>query len=329
MQPLNKTDNNKNVYRFIVWFIAGLFAGIFITYFIVSSKKTTSGDSNTALLLKETDSLKAEFVSLQNVNSEYSSILEKSNLDTIQLYHLDSLNILITRRELGFLEHLDNIEIANSNAHNTSSALLKNIVDGFRTAARQSSALNSIRNSFNIGNTNYSFSQSMLAAMQRELRAKEVELVTAQKQVAGNRDTVSVNRTTSIIPTDSAAGSLITALRRRNDVLATANKKFQTDIQQLRNQTVNKNAQTGVNTNPVSTQSNKYVSEQISLAEADCYLTRADANQIISNARQRTELLQNALKILNPLMNSENDVIRKQVQTKLAELKRIAANNHD
>ena len=65
------------------------------------------------------------------------------------------------------------------------------------------------------------------------------------------------------------------------------------------------------------------------LSTVDCNLSRVDVNQIISNARQRRELLKQAMEILNSLKNSSNPEVVKIAQEKTAQLNRIAATVRD
>jgi len=70
----------------------------------------------------------------------------------------------------------------------------------------------------------------------------------------------------------------------------------------------------------------KTLSADLNFSQVDCNLTRADAKQIISNARQRRELLNEALTILNNLTKSENPEIRKKAAEKISALNYIAKN---
>ena len=64
-------------------------------------------------------------------------------------------------------------------------------------------------------------------------------------------------------------------------------------------------------------------------ARIDCNLTRTDAQQIISNARQRKELLSESLVMLNSLSKSPDADIQKKAKEKIVRLKRIASTLHD
>jgi chromosome segregation ATPase len=64
-------------------------------------------------------------------------------------------------------------------------------------------------------------------------------------------------------------------------------------------------------------------------AKIDCNLSRADAQQIISNARQRKELLSESLAMLNSLSTSGDAGIQKRAKEKIVRLNHIATALHD
>ncbi len=67
----------------------------------------------------------------------------------------------------------------------------------------------------------------------------------------------------------------------------------------------------------------------LNFASIDCNLTRADARKIISNSRQRKELLADALRSLQDLSRSGNTDVQKKAKEKLAELNQIASTVRD
>ena len=68
---------------------------------------------------------------------------------------------------------------------------------------------------------------------------------------------------------------------------------------------------------------------ELRLARVDCNLTRVDAAQIISNSRQRKELLSEASGILTSLSKYEDADIKKKVHDKITRLNQVAANSRD
>jgi hypothetical protein len=71
------------------------------------------------------------------------------------------------------------------------------------------------------------------------------------------------------------------------------------------------------------------LSEELRFAQVDCNLSRADARQIVYNARQRKDLLTDALTTLNDLARSPDPDVQKKAKEKLGRLRMIASTVHD
>jgi len=67
----------------------------------------------------------------------------------------------------------------------------------------------------------------------------------------------------------------------------------------------------------------------LQLATVDCSLTRADATQSISSAKQRKLLLSEASSILTDLSATGSAEVKRKAQEKIARLNQIAANTRD
>jgi hypothetical protein len=70
-------------------------------------------------------------------------------------------------------------------------------------------------------------------------------------------------------------------------------------------------------------------SEELLFAQADCNMSRADSRQIVYNARQRKDLLMDALTTLNGLARSPHAEIQTKAKAKIAQLRTIASTIHD
>ncbi len=330
-----QSPGNKKNGRLIILFCAGLLAGALIAIIIQAAyQKNKRPQDDTTRLIYQTDSLQSRFGRLLQANEKYAAVLSNKNLDSSGLQILDSLNVLIAHSEVNFLTYLDSLEKKNTGYDKNTFNLLTRIIDGYRDAVYQSTALDTTRNLFNIGNTNFSFDQNMLSNMQDELRTREIEIINLNNLLYANKISIPnkfpLDYKSMIKQQDSVLNNVLVSERRRNENLKDYNNKLKSDNENLNAalQTLhNSNTQSGVMDAVIV--SKQELNEQVNLAKADCYMTRADARQIISNAKQREELLENALQILNTLSQSGNTSIRQQAQTKLKTLKTIAANNHD
>jgi len=68
---------------------------------------------------------------------------------------------------------------------------------------------------------------------------------------------------------------------------------------------------------------------ELNFAKIDCNLARADAQQIISNARQRKELLTEALTMLRTMEGNTDATIQKKAKEKILRLNQVAKTLHD
>ncbi len=339
MQSAYKPSIKKNNWPGIILFIAGLIAGMLIIYFFKADSGTSTHENNYDNVIKlssQSDSLQLKFDNILGLNKKYASFLTNKNLDSTQLQVLDSLNVLITHSQIVFLETLDNLQINGSSVYDRNSfGLLQRITNGYRSALEQSDAINAIRNAFNIGNTNYSFDQNMLNNMQNELKDKQTQIVGLSSKLYINKNMKkfdSSNNYNSIIKQqDSVINVSLQAQKKKNENLISYDKKLKIENDILSNQVKSLSSSSNTQNQIITTSmiSKQDLDAQLNLAKADCYLIRADASQIISNSKQRRDLLENALQILNTLSQSNNISIKQAAQSKLSELKTIASNNHD
>ncbi len=336
--PTTNTSNKKNNGLPVILFITGLIAGILITFFLKSFFNKTEPVSNSNNLLnlsRQSDSLQSKFNTILFLNKKYASLISNKNIDSIQLQNLDSLNILITHNQLVFLENLDSLQISNSNVYDRSSyGLLQRITNSYRSALEESDAINSIRNSFNIGNTNYSFDQNIMNDIQNKLKEKDAQIADLSLKLSAYKNFAQTsspaNYSKLIKQQDSVINVLLLAQKKKNENLIDYNTKLKFENDKLTNELKTLNNSTAQNQVLTSSMVSKQnLNEQLSLAQVDCYLSRADARQIVSNSKQRKDLLENALKILKTLSQSNNASVKEAVQAKLTELKTIASNNHD
>ena len=71
------------------------------------------------------------------------------------------------------------------------------------------------------------------------------------------------------------------------------------------------------------------LSDELRFAQVDCNLSRADARQVVYNAKQRKDLLTDALTTLNDLARSQDPEVQKKARERLGLLRSIASSVHD
>lgn len=335
MKALNKLFSKKSISSSIALLLSGLLTGVILMFVINSGdRKSKEFSDNTVRLTMQTDNLLSGFTMLQQLSEDYASLLSDKSLDSIKLKELDSMNILITRKEIDFSALLDSLQSSNHGYDKSSSILFIKIIDSYRSAVSESKAIRTIRNSFNIGNTNFTFDQNTLYAMQNALHNKEVEIVQLNSKLYSNKNLATNNNKIDynnlFKQQESVVDKVLESQKKKNENLTSYNAKLKRENDNLYNELEtlrDSNIQNQIKT--ASTITKAELNEQLKLAKVDCYLLRADTRQIISNAKQRRELLQTAQQLLNSLSQSGSNSVKEEVQSKLNELKTIAANDHD
>lgn len=71
------------------------------------------------------------------------------------------------------------------------------------------------------------------------------------------------------------------------------------------------------------------LSDELRFAQVDCNLSRADARQMVYNAKQRKDLLTDALAALNDLARSQDPEVQKKARERIILLRSIASSVHD
>lgn len=134
---------------FIVWFLAGLFAGGFAGF--LSGKYSAQNTKiskviNIQRLTNQADNLLSAFTKLQVLNDKYDATLSnKQQTDSANQKTLDSLNNLLALKQNNFAATLDSLQNNKGSYDQSSYILLLKITDAYKAALAQSVSLNSIR----------------------------------------------------------------------------------------------------------------------------------------------------------------------------------------
>ncbi|MEP7141893.1 MAG: hypothetical protein ABI707_03430 [Ferruginibacter sp.] len=287
------------------------------------------------LIQADNELLTSRLNSLQQLDQQYAGLLPKSN--DKKLY--DSINQLIFLQEKVFRGSIDSIFLNTPNqADSGFTKLFNNIVDSYKSILENRRSMSSLRNAINLGKDSVTPDGMDLLKTQNELQEKnnriaslesELKAMTQNKVNAVPQTVAAQNENTAVlkenIATQESKIATLTAayysLKQDNDRLL----KQQNDAP--------KTAGTGelsFKTKTAALQQNiDELNAELRLAQVDCNLSRVDAGQIISNSRQRKELLSEASGILMSLAKSDDAEIRKKVQSKIVRLNQVAANSRD
>lgn len=239
----------------------------------------------------------------------------------------------ILQAEEAFRFSIDSIWISAITDKNTSSLQLKTI-DAYK---RSLDSIRTVNSSLNIANTADDFVPDRKAFLQMrdELMDKTNRIALLKSSIEimskqADKTTVGIgaDRVNEIQVADAAL------LEKKVTELTTGNQRLQQEIERLRKLPVEvaKNTTTEellLSKNTALQQKVNNINAELQLVMVDCNLSRVDATQIISNSKQRKQLLSEASTILTNLSASSDAVIRNKVKEKIVRLNQVAANTRD
>ena len=270
--------------------------------------------------------------SLQQLDQKYADHLSSSG----ERKMLDSINLQIFVAEEILRGSIDSIFLNSSGPVDSSlNNLSNNMVTTYRSILNNRQAVTSLRTALNV--KSLSTDDRMLFKLQDELQQKNKQLITLENslQNMGKEKNIPILKNTIKEDNASELGKKIADLENKVYLLTSTNYILKQDNEKfLKGQT---DALKSNNTSDVAFKNKTAALQQkvdvldaeLRLARVDCNLTRVDAAQIISNSRQRKELLSEASGILSSLSKYEDADIKKKVHDKITRLNQVAANSRD
>lgn len=289
---------------------------------------------NYDILLANNNILAGRINSLQQLDQKYADQLSMKGDKKM----LDSINLQIFVQEEILRGSIDSIFLnstrqPDSNLNNLSN----NIISSYRSILNNRQAITGLRNVINLNSTSLSPDKKVLLKLQNELQQKNNQLLSLESSIKNNvveknnsvqKNDVQETNTTTLKKNIADLENKVYWLTSTNYSLKQDNDKMlRAQTEALKNSTIN---ETSVkNQSGVLQQKVDALEAELRLARVDCNLTRVDAGQIISNSRQRKELLSEASGILTSLSKSGDAGIKKKVQDKIVRLNQVAANSRD
>jgi chromosome segregation ATPase len=182
-------------------------------------------------------------------------------------------------------------------------------------------------------------SKAQSPQLKTELQQKDDYIATLEEELKMWQDdkAYTTNDIITTLKKETETLKLLVASKEKEiSSLKNVNSSLDNDIKTLNTQLTS--TRTSANNTEVEVIKNKYaalehryqqLNADLDFAKIDCNLTRADSKQIISNSKQRKELLSEALDILNDLSKSENDEIQKRANNKITQLSQIVSTIRD
>ena len=353
MRPDNFIERRKRILAF-----AGLYAASIILLFFIFSAfggRLSVSDPNSGRAFEarqpasdnNNDVLRADSLlhmglyRLQQLDDQYAMLPDGSDAAV-----RNSIAALVSGNEQVLKKQVDSVEqLSAVYAGAGKSALYKTIINSFRAALNERQSLKNIRMTIASGNSLTGGGQQDVLLWKNELLQKDNE-ITGLKTELKDRQGVSFASSANPGAQEARKGEidlLKTAFndqQKEYDLLKDKYNRLKTDNSIMAGQLVDyrRNTTPAAAENTDAAESTKIsaleqqvmaLNADLSFARIDCNLDRADAQQIISNARQRKELLSQALGMLKSLLGSGDGSVQKKAKEKITRLNHIANTLHD
>ncbi len=319
---------------FIFWFLIHRTAPANTT--ITATKPVESSDVPINDLLNQAEVLTSQYQDLKQLDQNYS----RKMIDSVNVKELDSLSLGIGEAEKKFEKKIDSIEIiTRAYPDSKASKLLRSMITSFRSVINDRSSMQAYKTSV-LSKGDSSTNLQFMLRMQDEIQARNNRIsvlenhinliegrsalnfsladnvVANQQNIDGLRATISTQEK-KITSLTTANATLEKLSRENSEALELAKASSDNSSTDLKAQSVALEKRV----NDLNT--------EIRLAQVDCNLSRVDATQIVSNARQRKALLSDALNTLNYLAVNGDAMLKKRVLEKINRLNQVASTLRD
>jgi hypothetical protein len=314
--------------------------------FILATSLAHSGDSTpvstaynaeTPVLLTEVaqltashEKLQARLVILQQLDGQYAAAVTDISFAATA----DSLNKIIALEELGYKNLLSEIKATQTLFSNKMlQTKFEKMTVAYQRSLENRQAISSLRTALAMQHGQFSPDEKAMLQMQEELQQKNNRITVLEttaaamvnRQVAANEKNEQNNALEKNI---AKLENTVLSLTATNTSLQQQNEKL---LQQQEETKANAGSKETALKEKTAVLQHKIdaLNAALQLARVDCNLSRVDALQIISNAKQRKQLLSEASGILSALSISGNDDIKRKAKEKIAQLNQVAANSRE
>ncbi|MEJ7589092.1 MAG: hypothetical protein WKI04_16165 [Ferruginibacter sp.] len=217
--------------------------------------------------------------------------------------------------------------------------LFRNIISSYRSVLQNRQSAGSLRNALSQDDQSLNTDQMATLRMQNELQEKnnrialllnEVKEMAAStsKNTIPSADEQAKENIAALIGSVNEQEGQINALRKANNNLKEEKDRLLKQVSEA-SKPITPAGPSLQNKVAGMQQKIDELNAELRLAQVDCNLLRVDAAKIISNSRQRKELLSEASEILTSLAQSEDAAIRRKAQDKIIRLNKVAENSRD
>lgn len=303
---------------------------------IANAKPLDNVDAADNIILSNLELVDIQYKRLKQLDQDYA----RKIVDSANPVELNSLNSNISEAEKNLKTKIENLEIlAKVYTDQKTSSLLRSFAESYRLVMNDRASMQAFKKGISPQNDTNNARPGMLT-VQNEIQARDSRIAALEDYInlLGNKGMASISIANKIVANQQNIDELRLTINEQEKKIANltaANtalvKDSQTNVEAL-DQVKKGTDNSSVTLRNQNTALEKMVNElsvEVSLAQVDCNLTRADAGQIISNSRQRKVLLSDALSTLKNLSINGDAGIKMKVQDKLNRLNQIAATVHD
>jgi hypothetical protein len=350
MVPKNNTDIKKMKLSFAAFYAASVLLLLLMAFaFTGVRSKTAVADIENPFLpatsLQEHELLQYDAVlhtrlsQLQQLDEQYAMLLTDALPGSI----MDNTIKQIVEAESALSKTLDSVETKRDVFTGDNTKRFDSLSTAFRAVLQNRRAISGIRTALLNGSGHLTADEKSLLKMDTDLKKKDDRIAELEKLLKNLPvDYTAHNKFEREIPKEATTSSsketeelknTISQQEKRVNNLASYNSTLRQDNEQLKIQLEESRraAADESSRNRTAALQRKVddLDAELLLAQVDCNLNRADAKQIIYSARQRKDLLTEALKSLTNLSGTANTVLQQKVKEKTERLNRIASTVRD
>lgn len=261
---------------------------------------------------------------------------------TVPADRLNSTSKMIADAEEAFQKTIDSINLEGEKYRSADKEnRFENMMGAFKAALQNRRSTNIIQTVLINKKNGLNTEQQNLLKWQNELLEKDNRIAELEHQLKAKTNIPAAGTTENNDDLERRNENLRTALNvmdTKVGVLTKLTNELKQDNDRLTSQLKEQHTAKGTTENTEATlqvrnatlqRRLEELTTELSFAKVDCNLSRADAKQIISNSRQRKDLLTEALHALNVLSKSDNIAVQQKAKEKMDQLNRLATTLRD
>lgn len=339
MEPLNIAERRKKLITLgilvTVTVVLLVIAAASFRQFGAVDTSIAAGKPATDLLAMD-ENLHNQLNKLQQLDQQYAAMLT----DNAAAKNFDSLNKAIAAQEDVFRTAIDSLErTGNAIEDESSRDEALRMISSFKYLLQSRKSIATLRNAVAVSNPAFSADEKQLIQLQNELMDKDEKISDLETSLALAEIKQQPAPTPAAAPVNNTANETrlrenMVLLESKIATLTETNNALKEQYDQLK-QRAEQNKNTASAEADLKTRNNSLqqkiddLNAELRLAQVDCNISRVDATQIISNAKQRKQLLSEASSILTDLSTVNNADVRQKVKDKIAKLNQVAANSRE